>query len=285
MTLPFGDPNTAFKGRILIVAPHMDDEALACGGLIARISNKERIFILYATDGTRSPSPIIPGLDSITTELGKIRENESLTAMKYLGIPEKNINFLGLPEANLRKYLSKLQKLLLEVIQVINPDFIFIPFRYDRHPDHLSVNHVLSLAQKNGLFKSQLIEYFVYYRWRLLPQGDIRKYIRAENLVYIDISDVSQLKRTALNFYKSQTTKYFSWQTRPILTPKLIDEECNHPELFLLLNQSQPGTDIFTRLKLWITLAHRIEPYLQKWKYLASAYIKRGFQRGVHLAG
>jgi hypothetical protein len=39
----------------------MDDEALACGGLIAKLPQKERIHIVYATDGMKSPAPIMAG--------------------------------------------------------------------------------------------------------------------------------------------------------------------------------------------------------------------------------
>ena len=49
----------SLSGTILIVAPHMDDEALACGGLIAKLPQKDRIHILYATDGMKSPAPIM----------------------------------------------------------------------------------------------------------------------------------------------------------------------------------------------------------------------------------
>jgi LmbE family N-acetylglucosaminyl deacetylase len=278
------DPNIIFQGTILIVAPHMDDEALACGGIIARLSEKERIHIVYATDGMKSPSPIVPGRDSISPDLGKVREMESIAAMKYLGLPEKNMCFLGLPEANLRKNVVALANQLMEYIRLINPDFIFIPFRYDRHPDHLAINQVLTAEREKCRIRAQLIEFFVYYRWRLLPKGDVRKYIKPECLIEVDISDVSQKKRTALDYFKSQTTEYYSWQTRPILTSKLLDEECHNPEFFLLCNPSLPGTAVFTRAILWIRVAHRLEPFLQKSKYLIGAILKRVSQKDAQHA-
>ncbi|HSG43881.1 MAG TPA: PIG-L family deacetylase, partial [Anaerolineales bacterium] len=67
-------------GTIVIVAPHMDDEALACGGLIAKLPDKQRIHLIYATDGMKSPAPIMAG-DKITHDLGEIRKNESTRAM------------------------------------------------------------------------------------------------------------------------------------------------------------------------------------------------------------
>src|SRR5262245_40734826 len=100
-----------FTGTMVIIAPHMDDEALACGGLIAKLTNKDRIHVIYATDGMKSPAPIMPG-DAISPDLGKVRVQESTAAMKVLGIPEKNLHFLCLPEAQLRENLPVLKKSL-----------------------------------------------------------------------------------------------------------------------------------------------------------------------------
>lgn len=264
---------------VAIVAPHMDDEALACGGLIAKLPDKQRIHIIYATDGMKSPAPIMPG-DEISPDLGKVRMRESVAAMKILGVPEQNLHFLRLPEAELKDHLPALQKSLGDKLKGLNPQFIFTPFRYDRHLDHLAVNHVVVLLLAQGIIQSQLIEYFVYYRWRLLPKRDIRKYIRPHYLFKLDISAVATLKRQSLDCFTSQTTIYYPWQTRPILTSTLLDEECANPEYFLM-HASPSGTAVFSNLILWIRLAHRLEPILLRWKYLTLSMLKRVFQRRV----
>ena len=164
---------SSLSGTIVIVAPHMDDEALACGGLIALLPNKEKLHIVYATDGMRSPAPIMTG-DEISPDLGKVRMHESVEAMTLLGVPEHNLHFLCLPEAELTKHRSRLGETLLEKLQVVGPQVVFVPFRYDRHPDHLAVNHVVVSAVERGSLQARLIEYFVYYRWRLMPKRDIR---------------------------------------------------------------------------------------------------------------
>ena len=269
------------SGNILIVAPHMDDEALACGGLIAKLPHKNDIYIIYATDGMKSPAPIIPGRDKISPDLGKARMQESIEAMKLLGVPEHNLHFLCLPEAHLKKHLSSLRNLLRDKIRAIAPNQIFVPFRYDRHPDHLAVNHAVVSELEQGTIQAQLVEYFVYYRWRLLPKRDIRKYAKQQYLFQLDISDVTKRKRRALECFTSQTTIYYPWQTRPILTPMLLDEECSNPEYFLISNASHSGMAVFSNLILWIRLAHRLEPILLRWKYLTLSILKRVFQNRV----
>ena len=71
----------------MIVAPHMDDEALACGGLIAKLPHKDRVHIIYATDGMKSPAPIIPGRDKISPDLGKTRMQEFDRSNEIIGRP------------------------------------------------------------------------------------------------------------------------------------------------------------------------------------------------------
>jgi LmbE family N-acetylglucosaminyl deacetylase len=270
-----------FLGTILIVAPHMDDEALACGGLIAKLADKNRIHVIYATDGMKSPAPIIPGRDQISPDLGKIRILESTAAMKLLGIPEQNLHFLCLPEAQLKKNISALRDSIRAKIKLISPQHIFLPFRYDRHPDHLAVNHVITSDSAQGLIQAQLIEYFVYYRWRLMPKRDVRKYINPKFLYGLDITDIAKQKRQSLACFTSQTTMYYPWQTRPILTSTLLDEECQNPEYFLIAPASTSGTAVFSNSGLWIRLAHRLEPFLQRWKYLIGAFLKRIIQNHV----
>ena len=270
-----------FSGTIVIVAPHMDDEALACGGLIAKLPQKNRIHIIYATDGMKSPAPIIPGSDEITADLGRIRMQESREAMKLLGIPEPNLHFLCLPEAHLREHLSELRESLRAKFQSIRSAHIFVPFRYDRHPDHLAVNQAVMSDLQQGILDAELVEYFVYYRWRLMPKRDIRKYIKPALLYKLDTADVSTKKREALDCFKSQTTRYYPWQTRPILTSTLLDEECLNPEFFLRADGSAAGTRVFAGPILWIRLVHRLEPFLQRWKYLTGAWLKRIFSNSV----
>ena len=256
----------------------MDDEALVCGGLIAKLPDKNRIHIIYCTDGMKSPAPIFPGRDEISPDLGEVRMRESTQAMNRLGVPEKNLHFLNLPEAQLQENIPTLQNGLREKLKLIKPRFIFAPFRYDRHLDHLAVNHAVVSDIEQGSLQAQLIEYFVYYRWRLLPKRDVRKYIKPQFLYELDISDVAKQKREVLDCFVSQTTIYYSWQTRPILTSKLLDEECQNPEYFLIPNTSLSGTTVFSNLVLWIQLAHRLEPILLRWKYLFLSTLKRVFQ-------
>jgi LmbE family N-acetylglucosaminyl deacetylase len=272
------DPSRDFQGRIVLVVPHMDDEALACGGLLARLPCKERIQLIYATDGVRSPAPILPSRDKVSHDLGEIRVSESIAAMRVLGVPRDNLHFIRLPEANLTQFRPALEKELGRLLKAMQPDFVFVPFRYDRHPDHLVINHIVMQWHKLGRITAQLIEYFVYHRWRMLPGRDLRDYIEPRHLLQLDITPVAAHKRAALDCFRSQVTRMYAWQTRPILTPALLDEECRHPEIFLKHEAGAQGPAVFANSVAWIRLVHRLEQILQKWKYIGGALLRRGLK-------
>ncbi len=273
------DPIGEFKGVVLIVVPHMDDAVLACGGTIALLPQKDQIHVVYATDGNASPAPLVPWCDSVSPDLGDIRVRESKAAMSHLGVPEENLEFLSLPEGKLDRSNKWLISTLQETVERINPSHILMPFRYDRHADHLALNNAITLACKAGDYQGNLLEYFVYYRCRLLPAGDIRAYIHPQYLLEVRTEDVSARKREALERFESQITRFYAWQTRPNLTSQLLDEVSRSPELFLRYDASVPGPAVFDRWATWIRLAHRLEPALKKRKDLLAALWARGLSR------
>jgi LmbE family N-acetylglucosaminyl deacetylase len=215
-------PIDLFSGTLLFIVPHMDDEVLACGGLLAMLSQKEQIHLVYVTNGMKSPAPVFPSRDLVPASLGEERIQESISAMAMLGIPGQNLSFLKLPEGDLERELPVLQQALLEIIHKTDPDFVFVPFRYDRHSDHLAINRAVMRDHQLGRIRSQVVEYFVYYRLRLLPRRDIRKYIDPKHLVAIDITEVAHQKRCALDCFKSQTTLYYPWQNPSYLDPRVV---------------------------------------------------------------
>jgi LmbE family N-acetylglucosaminyl deacetylase len=241
----------------------MDDEVLACGGTIARLPRKEDIHLLYATDGTKSPVPMFSWMGKPSPQLRDMRMSEAKAAMAVMGIPDENVYFLNLPDGNLRQFKDTLCESISKRIANIQPDHIFLPFRYDRHPDHLALTrsafHVLD-AQNS---QTDINEYFVYNRYRLLPGGDIRGYIRPELLIEIDIKAYAVQKKEALSCYESQTNIIFNWQERPILTKERVEEVSRLPEVFLKYDRRYPGSSVFVKSGIWIRFVHRFEPFLK----------------------
>ena len=259
-------PERLFRGTILVATPNMDDEVLACGGTISRLPQKEQIHLIYATDGARSPVPLYPWMGKPATNLAKLRMREAKDAMSVLGVPEKNLRFLGLEDGRLQRHSRKLTSMMAESIDETKPEQIFIPFRYDRHPDHLALTLATIEALKILDYDANVFEYFVYHRFRLLTGGDIRRHIRPEMLVCVDIRPFSSRKHEALLRYRSQTTCLYEWQRRPILPGDRVDEVSQSPEYFLYHDPLYPGPAVFKSDAHWIRAVHFVEPRLKQTK-------------------
>ena len=278
------NPAEIFKGNIIFFVPHMDDGVLACGGTIAKLPHKDQIHIVYATDGMASPAPVLPWRDSVSEDLGVARTNESLTAMGSLGISKENIHFLNFADGRLKRHSKQFKDNVSQLLVQIRPVHVFVPFRYDCHPDHLALHRVVTKLLPTRAIDPKCHEYFVYYRFRLLPRRDVRQHIHPLYLREVDITNVSDRKRKALDCFTSQTTIYYTWQTRPNLSPRLLDQVSRSTEVFLNYDPSLPGPAVFKNCAFWIRFIHTLEPLLKKRKDQALALLRRGITRNDRIA-
>jgi len=91
--------------RILILAPHPDDESIGCAGVIQEaVRAGADTHVLCLTNGDNNEFAFIvyekriPILPVELVHLGQIRRSESIKAMKNLGLEEYNLIYLGYPD-------------------------------------------------------------------------------------------------------------------------------------------------------------------------------------------
>lgn len=112
--------------RILVIAPHMDDELIGCGGSILKhMENKRQVAIAYVTDG----SYFLKDENARDTERSR-RHLEVNQVLKALNI---HAYFLDIPDRTLIYCKDALCK-FVEVLQTYQPDAVYIPHadEYDR---------------------------------------------------------------------------------------------------------------------------------------------------------
>jgi len=103
-------PPVSSRTRLLVIAPHPDDETVMAGGLIQRVlENQGKVEIVYLTNGDGSRTTIIQEdkkVDLSPTEfiaLGQTRIEEAAKAAGILGVRRDKIFFLGFPDQGLTK--------------------------------------------------------------------------------------------------------------------------------------------------------------------------------------
>ena len=92
--------------RVLVIAPHCDDEVLACGGLLqqARAAGAQvEVVLITNGDGFRVAAQRLFGIETVRPpdylRMGLQRQRESLTGLASLGIGAKHVTFLGYPDS------------------------------------------------------------------------------------------------------------------------------------------------------------------------------------------
>jgi LmbE family N-acetylglucosaminyl deacetylase len=124
-------------GRILIVAPHPDDEAIGCvGTVLAHVAAGDRVWVAIATDGRRART----GRDPQT--VAAARRAEAQAAAKLMQV--ERLEWLGFAEGDWR--IEELAARLRSLLDELAPDVVYAPSRIDFHPEHLKVAHALALA-------------------------------------------------------------------------------------------------------------------------------------------
>ncbi|MBI4706622.1 MAG: PIG-L family deacetylase [Candidatus Omnitrophica bacterium] len=91
--------------RVLIFAPHPDDETIGCAGVIQHaLKAGAEIKVVYLTNGDHNQLAFIVYEKRLTLRkgeflhMGEVRRKEAVAAMKLLGLKENNLVFLGYPD-------------------------------------------------------------------------------------------------------------------------------------------------------------------------------------------
>ena len=184
--------------RVLVVAPHPDDETLGCGGVIALHARAgDLVHIAIGNDGSRSRAGG-PDMERIA----HLRQREAERAVARLG---KGIQLtqLGLPEGLWQQ--DDLVSRLLALLRDTQPHVIYAPSCVDFHPEHLRVAQALARA---------LADWTGSGEWRVVRAYEVQVPLTPllVNLV-APIGRVRHIKHHALREYQTQS-RALPWSPR-----------------------------------------------------------------------
>lgn len=194
--------------RILIFAPHNDDEVLGLGGTIAKYSKLGyEVYICEVTSGSN-------------LERVNMIQSEALEAHEILGV--KETIFLGLPLIGLKSMpTSDLNSKIQKVVERVKPNIAFIPHKGDMHIDHFEVAQSAMVALR-PITNPQLK---AIYSYETLSETEW-SIPSVENTfipnVWIDVTATLEKKLEAMKCYKSQLCDFP--HPRSIKTIKSLSE-------------------------------------------------------------
>lgn len=166
--------------KLLIVAPHPDDETIGCGGILSLYGPQCDVLLL--TDGRRG---IPEGSTFTQDETAAIRKREFLAVMD--GFHVHGYRMLEIPDAELASHEQTVSGVDLTAY-----DRIFVPNCNERHPDHKAAYEIINRLCQKQKAKAEVIEYEV---WSPIISANR----------FLDISSVMDTKIAGLQKYRSQT--------------------------------------------------------------------------------
>ncbi|WP_184623298.1 PIG-L deacetylase family protein [Xanthomonas sp. 3058] len=212
------------SARLVVVAPHPDDEVLGCGGLIAAAQAAGLpVRIVSLTDGELA-YPDAPGW--APRLLAPVRRGELEDAVGELGLPVASVVHLGLGDGALSSLQDRIADALGTLLQP--GDLVLVTWRRDGHPDHEAAARAAETACNRHA--ASLLQYPVW-AWHWSRPGD-GVFEDARALRFDLSADIADAKTRAIARFATQTGQCTPAIANPILPPHVLERFERRFEVF-----------------------------------------------------
>lgn len=127
----------ASGSRVLVLAPHPDDDVIGCGGALRQLVQQgARIRIIYLTDGREGPAGYPDRVELVAR-----RRSEAIAAATRLGLQAADLEFWDEPDGRLRANTATTNR-MRAAFSAFDPDVVYLPFFLDPHPDHAATAEI-----------------------------------------------------------------------------------------------------------------------------------------------
>jgi len=184
--------------RILVIAPHPDDEVLGCGGVIARHSARgDRVQVVVVSRGAPDIFP--------PEEVEKTR-SELAAAHQLLGV--EGVHFLDFPAPRLDMVPGhELADRLACLVRKIQPQTVYAPHWGDLHLDHKAVYWATMVATRPNC-SPRVQRLLCYETLSETEWGGPSVENTFSPTVFVDISDFLAVKLQAMACYRTQLKEF-----------------------------------------------------------------------------
>ena len=181
--------------KILVFAPHPDDEVIGCGGQIcAHVAQGDQVEVVFMTNGEAGD------LDLPATELAALRKTEAETASKLLGISQ--LQWLGLPDGGVTYHTQTVSQ-IAKIIRTVKPDAVYGPHAQDAHTDHQAAHQLI--AESVNRAASSAFPMADTTPWRVATWLSYEVWTPLSRPQFCaDIAKHLETKREAMRAYQSQ---------------------------------------------------------------------------------
>jgi LmbE family N-acetylglucosaminyl deacetylase len=199
--------------RLVVVAPHPDDEVLGCGGMMAAaIQAGVELLVVSLTDGEAAylDDPAWP-----PQRLAPVRRNELLDAVRALGGDADNIAHVGIADGHITACIDRA---VAALAQVRRRDTVLVTWARDGHPDHEAAAQ--AAQQVCARMGARLIQYPIWcWHW---ADPEVADFLRGgARRLCLSASDQAR-KHAALAAFATQIGTSVPLPASPILPPHVL---------------------------------------------------------------
>lgn len=208
-------------GPIFVLAPHPDDEALACGGLLAAAAAAGRRVVVHVlTDGRHSH----PGSQAWPPHrIAARRKFEALRAAAALRLKQTALRFERHVDGALiqdwRSAEALARRIAGDLSRVAEPTLI-APWRGDLHPDHMAASAIADLIERLCP-RAKGLRYLV---WARQQARDLATRVDPTRIWRFPMQTWRAHKRAAIHAYRTQVSRLIEdvrIEAAPALAPFL----------------------------------------------------------------
>ncbi len=184
--------------KVLVIAPHPDDEVIGVGGTIAKRAKEGHD--VYVCVVTKAFPPLF------SEDIVEQARKECREADKFLGVIETS--FLDFPAVTLETIPRyELNGGIQKIIQRVKPDEVYIPHRGDMQLDHKMIVDaaMVALRPKYAHRISRIYAYETLSETGWDIPNTVNEFIPT---VYEDITDTLEKKLQAMNIFQSQLADF-----------------------------------------------------------------------------
>ncbi len=192
-------------GSVVVVAPHPDDEALGCGGLLALLRQAgQPVAAVLVSDGTMShPASVLFSAPARRA----VRAAEFRHALTILGIAAEPL-LLGLPDGRVpanpnEPAFSEAVVRLQDFLKSHNAATVLVPWRRDPHPDHRATSQLVQAALATLPYPPRRLEYVVW-AWERAAPADLPTAADNVHGFRLNVGAVAAQKQRAIAAHRSQ---------------------------------------------------------------------------------
>jgi LmbE family N-acetylglucosaminyl deacetylase len=182
---PYQSMATLPRGRVVVLAPHPDDEVFGCGGAILRhLAQGDPVHVQIVSDGGAA----VTLAKDAQAAYRQLRQNESAAAAAVLGYGQPL--FWDFADRGIGHEFERLNAQLAELLNTCQAEILYAPSLHEIHPDH----HAVATAAVQAALHHPGLKYLCQY--------EIGAPCRANTL--LDLDGLAARKRQAMRCFNSQ---------------------------------------------------------------------------------